>query len=176
MNMFQETTLAEARVELQSKLDKGTVCPCCDRHTQVYHRKITSAMAYGLILLYRATRLGFSELEIDKDLNMFFGIHIEEYFKSLKIPSSIRGDVPKLRYWELITPRMETSKSKDGNPNSGYYSITPKGTAFVTGNLLLPSHIKVYNNKMVGLSEKSKNISIQQALGSKFNYNELMGG
>ena len=116
----------------------------------MYTRPITSAMAYGLILLSRAPR-GF--------------IHIEEFLKTKDIPSSIRGDFPKLRYWDLIQPSQDMD---------GYYKITDTGIAFVVQAVKVKSHALLYNNKCYGLT--GDHVDIVYCLKKKFNYKKLMEG
>lgn len=163
MEATTATTLAEAKKFLGDNLTKGVKCPCCSRHTQIYSRKITSSMAYGLIELYKLHKLG----------GEFMWTHIENSFKILNLPSSVRGDVPKLRFWGLIEPRTE--ESEDGNPNSGFYRLTSAGIAFAENELKIESKILIYNNEMYGYAKDSELISIKQALKDKFNYNQLMG-
>lgn len=163
--MITETsTIAEAKAFLRSKVKEGECCPVCSRHTQMYVRKITSSMSAGLILIYR----WFHDHGKSNEW-----LHIEQYFKSLPdLPSSLRGDVPKLRFWGLIQPRG--TEGKDGNPNDGYYKITDYGRQFVECKVLIPSSINVYNNKMYGFAKEGSDINIRQALKNKFNYDSLM--
>lgn len=161
MEVTTSTTLDQAKKFLSDNLTKGVKCPCCNRHTQIYSRKITSSMAYGLILIY-------------KDWVKGTYTHIESLFKSTpNLPSSVRGDVPKLRFWGLIEPRTE--ESEDGNPNSGFYRLTSAGIAFAENELKIESKILIYNNEMCGYAKDSELITIKQALKDKFNYNQLMG-
>ena len=99
---------------------------------------------------------------------------MENYFKDiLDLPSSIRGDCPKLRFWGLIEPVSEAALPEDGNPNNGYYRITDLGRKFAEGKVLLQSKVKIYNNKFYGFS--GPEIDVWKALKNKFNYNLLMG-
>ena len=165
--MNEEITLAEAKKILADNLTKGTKCPCCNRHTQMYSRKITSSMAYGLIIIHKYR-------ERTEDEYKDYYTNIESLFNATKnIPASIRGDIPKLRFWNLIEPQTESAG--DGNPNSGFYRITTAGIDFVNRKSTVESKILVYNNQMYGFAKDSKKINIVEALGSKFNYNELMG-
>lgn len=149
--------LSEVRAKLYEDMEKGTSCPCCGQFVKLYKRPLTSSMAYGLILMYK--------LKLE-------WIHIEDYFKSLPhLPSSIRGDVAKLKYWGLLEARM--GLRPDGSKRNGYYRVTPKGKEFVEGKTVVPSHVKLYNNKFLGFDNDY--VSIKQSLGKKFNYGELMG-
>jgi hypothetical protein len=165
MILNDNITLGEAKALLRKELKKGADCPCCNRHTQLYSRKITSSMAYALILIY-------NEGHVHAEPSGF--IHLENMFKLIPgLASSVRGDAPKLRFWGLIEPKDESAD--DGNPSSGLYRITDQGKLFVEGKVLIHSHINVYNNKMYGFSREGADVNIRQALKDKFNYNELMG-
>lgn len=154
-----ETSLGDARTWLTGRIDKGQVCPCCKQFAKVYKRPMTSSMAYGLILLARVDR--------DEDDGW---VHIENYFKSLSIPSSIRGDITKLVNWGLLE-RFEGER-EDGSNRVGLYRVTYKGVQFVRSEIEVYSHIIIYSNMFQGFSGEP--IKIKEALGKKFNYDELM--
>lgn len=154
-------TLTEARHNLNSELQQGVKCPCCGQHAQMYKRKITSSMAYALILFSKRDDPGC--------------VHIEDYFKELNCPSSIRGDFPKLRFWGLIQRKPESLT--DGNPSSGYYRITELGWHFLYKNHKVSKYLWIYNNKVKAIYKedgKELRVDIEECLGSKFNYNELV--
>lgn len=159
--IWNNQTIEEAKSYMRKEVDKGVRCVCCGQFARVYVRQITSSMACGLILLYRAT-------SYEKQY-----IHIEDLFKSLtQIPSSVRGDVPKLRFWNLIEP--QEGEREDSNPKNGYYCITEAGKQFVLGQITVNSKIRVYNDRFLGYGKDSTMITIQEALKNKFNYSELM--
>jgi len=162
-------SLSQAKYELNKNLSKGDICQCCGRFAKLYHRKITSAMAYGLILMYNE-----SKRLIEGDNSDY--IHVENFFKPLNIAASIRADIPKLRFWGLIEPAK--LGSKDGNPHSGYYRLTPFGRNFVMGGVSVPKYLKIYNNECYGevliYGKATKPVTIITCLDSMFNYDELM--
>lgn len=156
---MENLTIEQLKKEMSVNLRKGCVCKVCNQFAKIYSRKITASMAAGLCIIYN---------ESGEDY-----IHIETLFKNkLNIPSSLRGDIPKLRFWNLLIPKE--GEKEDGNPNNGYYKITEKGKRFVEGKVYVYSHVDIYNNEFFGYSEKSKEITIYDALTDKFNYNELM--
>jgi hypothetical protein len=157
-------TIREARNLMRPNLKKGVTCPCCNQRSQLYVRKITSAMVRGLMLLYLECKG-----QVDPENHY---IHLEDFFKPLDIPSSIRGDAPKLRFWGLLES-MEGGKV-DGNPSSGYYRVTKEGIRFVKGKSLVPQAIKIYNNTFYGF--EGPEIDVWGAINNKFNYAEIMGG
>jgi hypothetical protein len=150
------TTLGQAKMMLRTKLMEGATCPCCQQHAQMYSRPITSAMAAALILLYRH--------QLDNSSMTWF--HAENFFKDRKnIPSSIRGDFSKLRFWGLIQADEDSE---------GYYRVTSKGIDFIKGHIKVESNVKIYNNKDYGF--KGNYVTIHQCLKKKFNYELLMKG
>lgn len=164
--MKDETTIKEAKDAMRPLLRKGCTCPVCGQGVKLYARPLTSAMAAGLILLFKAERDGAKPGD---------WIHLENFFKSQQgLPASIRGDVPKLRFWGLIEPMP--GKREDGNPSNGYYRITGAGMRFAEGRETVMSHIQLYNNKAYGYPAHAKPITIEQALKNKFNFLELMKG
>lgn len=162
-----EITIEQARNKMRPLLKKGTVCLCCGGNVKMYSRTITSAMAYGLIILYN---------ESNRIVNhSYYLIHIENFFKSIPgLPASIRADVPKLRFWNLIQP--EGQEGEDGNPSNGMYKITELGKSFIEGLVTVPRHVKIYNNKFYGYEQSTGTISIKEALKNKFDYKKLMKG
>lgn len=168
--MAETYTLTEAkrilRQQLQDQLEAGTHCPTCDQYAKRYHRPLTSAMAYALIIVSR---------EQLKQPNHRGWIHVENLLKNTPgIPSSVRGDFAKLKHWKLI--EAEWGQREDGSIRTGYYRITPAGFDFIHGRTTVPSHVILYNNQFEGYDVNGKHISIKDALGKQFNYAEIMQG
>lgn len=154
-------TLEEAKNLLRQEWAEGIECPCCTQFVKLYRRKITSSMAYALILLYRYFRDNPGEE----------WVHMNDYLNSLDIPFPVKsGDNAKLRYWGLLEEKPE--KREDGSNRAGYWKVTELGSQFVEGDTAVQSHAKVFNSKSYGLVGEP--ISIHEALGDKFNYKELM--
>jgi len=155
-------TIHEAKKELREHWLEGASCPVCNQYVKLYHRKITSSMAYGLILVYRYFRI-HPEAEF---------VHVSDYLNTLEIDGAIRntGDITKLRYWGLID--SDKTVREDGSKRSGFWTITEKGKQFVRGEITVPSHVKIFNNKYFGFT--GEHITIREALQNKFNYDELM--
>ena len=157
-----DDTIAEGKAFLRENAEKGTECPCCGQFVKIYRRKLNSAMACALVYLYKR-----ENREADEGW-----IHVENYLKSQNIPASIRGDFPKLRYWGLI--EQFEGQREDGSTRVGLYRITEKGELFVEGQLAVNKYILLYNQKLLGRDGDAT--TIQDALGDKFNYEELMKG
>lgn len=144
-------TLQEARISFKACLEDGTICPCCGRFGKLYERPLYNRMAEALIVLYWKSRRRY--------------IHVESELKKLKNAStSIRGDFAKLRYWGLIKPHPD---------RRGYWRITIKGMSFVRNRSRIPRAAIMLNKKLFGFSGQT--INIVEALGEKFDYDELMG-
>lgn len=148
--------LEEAKQLLRDNWQEGIECPCCRQYVKLYKRKLNSAMAYVLVMMDRAPTGYF---------------HVENWLKTQNTPASLRGDFPKLHYWGLIEAKEATRE--DGSPRVGYYRITEKGRKFVHGLIEVPARAQLFNQKFYGYDGDP--ISIKQALGDKFNYEELMG-
>lgn len=155
------TTLEDVKKYLREKSLEGCKCPACAQHVQIYRRTITSSMAAALILLCK----------LAEDSKYF---HLETYLKASPAPASWRGDVPKLRFWGLI--EKKEGEKNDGNPNDGFYRITPQGRFFVHGHHAVKTPILLYNNKMIGFAQDCEEVTIKEVLGNKFNYDKLMNG
>jgi hypothetical protein len=134
---------------------EGSDCPCCGQFAKAYERSITSAMSYGLIKLYQHT----------PDY-----IHLENFFKSIDVPSSVRGDMTKFKHFNCLEPHVD--KRDDGSNRNGFWRITGTGVAYVKGEIALPKWALIYNGKAVKYSEENRTIT--ETLKSKFNYQELM--
>jgi hypothetical protein len=165
-----DMTLEEAKELLRDKFEEGASCPCCGQNVKLYKRKLNSAMAYTLILLHRY----FRDARAEKWL------HVPSYLNSISLPprvsASIRGDWAKLRFWGFIQdmPGERADKSK----RAGYWRITDVGRQFAKGEVLVPSHVYIYNQKPFENRQRrhKKQISIYEALGERFSYEELMRG
>ena len=160
--LSSNTTLGEAKKFLHDNWDVGAVCPCCTQMVKLYHRPITSSMAYALILLYKYVEASDGIIEY---------IHMNNYLNSLDIPFPVKsGDNAKLRYWGLIEEKVEIRK--DGSKRAGYWRVTELGKQFARGEIGVQQYARVFSSKCYGLA--GEHIGIRDALGKKFNYNELM--
>lgn len=154
MNFLDTMTLGEAREQLRALVEDGHRCPCCSQYAKVYRRKIHSGMAFALILMWRHSR--------------------DEW---LYKPDVLRGigsssrDESLIRYWGLI--EEETELRPDGG-RSGWWRVTLAGGDWVRGFTRISKYALVYDGRCLGF--RGERVSIREALGSKFNYDELMEG
>lgn len=158
-------TLEEARTFLRKHFDKGAQCPVCRQFVKRYQRKLNSRMAYALILIYYHFR------SVGAGTNHW--LDVNKYLLSKDVHSGA-ANVALLRFWDLLERKPD--KKSDGN-HSGMYRITDLGIRFVQGECRVPKYIYLYNSRVLkrDLLEVEQ-ISIQQALGDRFNYTELMEG
>lgn len=149
-------TMEEAKQLLKDNWEKGIDCPCCTQFVRLYKRPLYLAQAYSLIRLYKLCQDDYTYHHISK-------ISQEN--------ASGGGDFAKLIYCGLVEekPKDEDDETKR---TSGYWRITRKGTDFVEASVTVKSHIRIYDGSFYGLI--GKEISIKDALGKKFNYEELM--
>jgi hypothetical protein len=159
MTPTDHTTLSEARGWLRERVDDGAHCPCCTQFAKVYRRKLNSAMAYALILMYRHGG--------DEDGWC--------YVPDLLIRRTNRGgDEAKARYWGLIEEPPDAMR-EDGSTRVGTWRLTADGAAFVRGELKVAKYARVYDGRCLGLDD-AQLVDITDALGKRFNYRELMAG
>lgn len=153
--------MEEAKKLLRDNWEEGINCPCCNQYVKLYKRKLNSSMAYGLIVITQKRN----------GINTSDWFNMEDYFKDLPVPATLRGDMPKLRHWGLL--EKKPGHKEDGNKSVGLYRLTSAGKNFVDGLTTVSEKAKLYNQKFYGFD--GDQINIKQALGNKFNYNELMG-
>ncbi len=146
-------TLKEAKQHLKDHYkEKGTNCPCCGQFVKQYKRKLGSVMARTLIRLSK----------MPNEYN-----HVKDIVKGISDTGT--NDFSKLAYWGLIDEMANDSTAKR---TSGYWRITQKGHDFVNCKIVLLEHALIYNRLCNGFG--GVKINIVDALGKKFNYQELM--
>lgn len=141
------TTLDDAKDWLEDRLDGGAVCPCCGQFAKVYRRKLHSGMAKALIEIYRAGG----------------GPSRDWVNITQSIITAKGGDTAKLRYWGLAEADPDTQ---------GIWRVTPVGEQWVLGKTNVLSHAEIYNDRLLNLTGDP--LSVRAALGSHFDYEELM--
>lgn len=156
-------TIDEAKSYLRDNFDEGAECPVCRQRVQRYHRQITSSMAFGLLTIY---------IYFLKHPEKRF-VHVPTLAHDQQVPLAIfGGDFAKLRFWGLI--ESKSGDRDDGSWRNGWWGITEKGYQFIQHKILVPKGLAIFNQKPLGL--EGDYISIKDALGNKFNYDQLMVG
>jgi len=156
VTVADSATLQEARDWLRARVEDGERCPCCTQLAKVYKRKLTSAACRALIALYR---------ECDD-----WG-HLPTIVKK-RIPDVAHqgGYMTLSGYWGLMEEERE--RRPDGG-RAGYWRITDKGRQFLFAEITIPSRVHLYDGRVLGFDHHTT-LTIQEALGQKFDYKELM--
>jgi hypothetical protein len=156
-------TIETAREFVRIRLDEGVQCPCCGQHAQRYYRTLNSGMARWLIVLGKLTAL--------KDEWASTAQVIQHAARLQSFGSSLgSGESPSLLpCWGLIESQPNDDPKKKA---SGLWRPTERGRAFAAGMITVPKTAVVYNNKLERL--EGVMITIKEALGSKFSYEDLM--
>ena len=146
-----ETPLGEVKDWLAENMDGGVACPACTQMVKLYRRKITSPMARGLIKQYRVAG--------------------REYAHSASVAREETHEFSQLAWWGLVE---EHDGRRDDGGRAGWWRISDLGESFVRGEVAVPKYVYVYN-KQVHLRDPRRKVYIRDALGTKFDYAELMG-
>jgi hypothetical protein len=77
----------------------------------------------------------------------------------------------KLAYWGLVE---ESPDPRDDGGRAGWWRVTARGKEFVLGRTSIPTYARVFNGRVLGYD--GVHVDIRAALGTKFNYEELMKG
>jgi len=149
-------TLHSAKMEVLASLDAGIRCPCCDKFVKRYRRKFNSSMARSLIWLHKQTvTCGSGWVDVP-----------------LVAPRWLvrTNQLPSVRWWGLIERHPSTDEAKK---HSGLWRPTEKGIYFALKKIRVQSTAVTYNGSIVGF--EGDEISIEDALGTKFDYAQIMG-
>jgi hypothetical protein len=119
----------------------------------MYKRRINAGAARGLITMYHLYGREWGHLPTTATL------------------ARLGGEFARLKLWGLV--EEATEKREDGG-RAGYWRITSRGELFLKGKISVPKYVKVYDGK--GFGFEGDPVMIREALGTKFNYDELMRG
>ena len=143
-------TIIQAKTHLRENFEEGSDCPCCGQLVKLYKIKFNSNMAIFLISL----------------VNTYLKERKPVHFKDCVFGSR---NYPYIAKWNLAY----TEKSEDtAKRTSGFWIPTKKGVDFVLNKVKVSEYKNIFNNKVLGSSLNE--INIKDALGTKFNYEELM--
>lgn len=141
------------REELFLVLNDGVYCPICDQLCKAHPRTMNANMAIFMVSLVQA---------FDRTGDW---VHYKDCEYSGR-------DYPFVKDFGLAVMASPEDKTPDQGRVSGFWKPTELGRDFVHKAVSVPKRIFVYNNKVVCVSPDSSNIIV--ALGSKFDYRELM--
>lgn len=157
LNLSPAASLGDVRELLRRHREEGVVCPCCDQLAKSYWRKLYSRMARWLVWLMQEYEKRPRWLHVDEPGSL-----------ALRGPG---GDHAKLLYWYLVESLPHHGVSSEKR-DSGLWRPTASGMRFAKGEIRVPSHVHLYDGKLLGYSQET--ITIQDALGEHYDYAELM--
>lgn len=157
-------SISEEKKRLRAEFHKGTKCACCGQSVKLYKRKINSGMALFLIGLWRL------ECRHQETLPGMIG---REFFSNKQVMNEMdltasSLDYSVMKHFGIIEPRI----SEGGKKDSGYWRLTREGIDFVANGKKVNKHVLIFDNKKQGFSDEFT--TIQEALGDKFDFQELM--
>jgi len=160
-------SLEDAKHWLRGRFAKGATCPCCHQFVKLYKRPFNKSMAYVLLLM----ACYFRGDQVEEWL------HVPSYIAEMtadrpRRAAAVRGDWAKLKLWGLIEEKPELRD--DGSPRVGYWRLTQLGRQFVARQVKVPSHVFIYNGAPLHRTVDAM-ITIDEALGTEFSYEEIMG-
>jgi len=158
MDKDQNTFLNEGIIFVQLNKKDGCICPCCGRVCKVYKRSITGTMLKSFSNLNDIT---YGDFIFSGDKKTYF--HVSEFAYKHKI-----AEIAKLALWDFIEPLRNEDTAKRC---SGKWRITEKGKQFLKGSLSVPKYMHVYNDQVVGQSDKT--VRAEDVANKKFNYQEI---
>ena len=140
---------------MEQNFESGFTCPHCGSYVKQYRRSMNSNMALALLLLYK--------------FNIRKFVKVEDFI--IKNGQKRCGDFTYLTHYRFLEKQI--GKRKDGSGRNGYYRITPEGIDFASGRTTAAAKFIMLHGVCQGF--EGEQINIRQALGKKFNYDELMG-
>lgn len=145
---------------VKTHYEEGASCPCCGQFVKLYKRQLNSMMARQLLAIWKHYAIPG---------NWRTWLHASTYLRTC----GLDRECAKLRFWGLIDE--QSGSRDDGGKHRGFYHITERGVDFAAGMTTVPKFIYCYNNQLVELDEPDPTrIHITDALGSRFDYDELM--
>lgn len=149
--------------QLRTMAKRGRVCECCGGLVKVYRRKLNAAMAATLVAMYLADQEGGATSPMY--------LTVSEIVPRELLRSG--GDFARLRHWSLIASSEVKEK---GKKTAGRWRITEHGRRFVAGDNDAASHVFIHGASHEVLGFEDRRVTIQEALGKRFSYPELMRG
>ena len=134
-------------------------CHACGQYCQIYRRALANVTAMVMIVMYRHNE--------GRDY-----INIPELFNTGSLRGGT-GDASKGKYWGLTEPMP--GERADGSNRVGWWRLTNLGRRFVLGEVTVAKYAHIYDDRRLWFSGTLL-WSIHDALGERFNYNELMAG
>lgn len=137
--------------------DPGMPCGECGRPKKVYHRRLSSPMALGLIRLYRLHQT-YRERK---------GFHVKLFDKE-----GARGEFGVLACWGIVDP----VKLQGGKHATGMWALTQSGAAFVELRQSVPLYAMLrWQSQLLGFAGSA--VTARECLESsgRWKYDDLIG-
>ncbi len=153
-----EYLLQDARDYVKNNLDDGIICPCCNKYTRRYKRKFNSTMARSLLWLVKTylNNKPYNFIDVPKDGPRWL----------------VRSNqLATIRWWDLA--QRPINEDNPDLKHSGLWKPTEKGINFVFRRIRIPEVAVTYDGNLQELSGNL--VSIEDTLGTKFSYAEIMG-
>lgn len=160
IELADSTPLGDARAWLRERVDDGEHCPCCTQLAKVYRRKLSSAAARTMILL--AVHGG-------RDRYVNLPRLLERFAPEL----SSQGGYATLAHWWGLIEQMPGVRD-DGSAHVGLWRLTELGAMFVDRRARVPKYARLYDGRCLGFDGPT--VGIEDALGTRFRYDDLMAG
>lgn len=163
-----EKTLAQARAEVRDgkNTKHGMKCPCCDKHTQVYRRNISSNTInwfFGFIQKYDA--LG--------DPNAYAYVTDLKTNPNGDIQAPPGGDYAKLEWWGLMESEG-VGLREDGSPRTGRWRPTKLGRQFVRNEVRVRMYIWEYMSEPIENQPSCEMILLQDIEDVNFDFRSIL--
>jgi hypothetical protein len=140
--------VVDAREKLRTLAAEGHECPVCEQHVKVYRRPLTAVSARAVVALYREHHREYGHMP-------------EVAQKYLPEHATQGGYLTLAHHWDLIEPQPLQQR---GRP--GMWRVTGMGVDWLNGDLTVPSHVLLYNNRPLGY--EGEPVSVSHVLGRRF--------
>ena len=140
---------------MEQSFESGFICQNCGSYVKRYRRSFNGNMALALLLLCK--------------FNIRKFVKVEDFL--IKNGQKRCGDFSYLTHYGFLEKQI--GNREDGSGRNGYYRITDAGIDFAMGRSTAAAKFIMLHGKCQGF--EGDQINIRQALGKKFDYDELMG-
>lgn len=153
---YEGDSLSGAQDWLRERVESGASCPCCTQYAKVYRRRLTSVGARTMIRMWRESEGGW--------------VHVPTLLKNQLPGIAHQGGYATLgQHWQLIA---ESPEEREDGGRVGWWRLTRLGESFVHCETTISKYVRIYDGRCLSLSGSP--VSIVDALGTKFDYGELM--
>lgn len=115
-------------------------CPHCGQNTTPYQVPLTKGFVKGLVKFRQAI-----EAKNENRIHLLKDMQDPEY----KLTPHEWNNFSRLRFHGLVAKYKE-----EGKHVGGYWLITRRGAQFLSGKVAIPERVLVFNNRVVGHSDK----------------------